>query len=218
MNSILVIDDVADFRATLARSIGALLDDPRLRCVAFPPQVHLEDYLQLILEHHALLLILDERLNEEVPPHGPTNVQPGHVVVDFVRRREPELPIYVITNYDGDPDLRERFPQVEDIISRQEFLARPEQWIPRMLRAATQYASRRETELVRLSELASRVALDTASPGEIRELKALQTRLDLRSPSPTLAKRSELVSQLERHLAEVRRRLRGRRRKGPRRR
>src|SRR5687768_16576898 len=117
MPTIGIIDDRADHRETVRRTI-----ELRLRrfqgwaAVDSEPLAAVTDYPSWIAENDVAVLVLDERLTESRRVRDVTVNYNGHHVVQFLRTTYRDLPIYVVTAYPDDTDLRRHLAAVDDII------------------------------------------------------------------------------------------------------
>ena len=88
----------------------------------------------------------------------------------------------------------------DDIISRDDFIKSDEstkQYVNRFIRYTQKYLENFEEEYVRLAQLSELVALDKANKNDIKELKALQTKLQLPLSSFVVKDRKDWLEELE---------------------
>lgn len=191
-----IIDDRNDFRETLLRSIDNELEED-WQSVAIAPLPDMEDYPVWIAEHDVAVILLDERLNEQIEATGKDVDYKGHDLVEFIRRHIPTFPVFVITSYKDDEELRKKFSDVEDIIDRQEFLKRAGEYAPRFFRSGQKFLQVFRAELSELAEKANKIATGKATQEDFEKANAIRTRIGLAFPSEALGDRSEWLKKIE---------------------
>lgn len=140
MPSIGVIDDRPDIRSIVVDALTlapALADSWNI--VSANPLSRLEDYPSWIAEHKISVLIIDERLNESANPSEVAVSYYGHDLVKYLRSRMGNFPIFVVTSYSNDVELRKRFGDVEDIIDRTRFMRDADSYATRFARSTDLY-------------------------------------------------------------------------------
>jgi hypothetical protein len=197
MPSIAIVDDRNDQRETL-KSLIDLGDHGEWEIIADNPLNNLDDYPSWIRESDVSVLVLDEKLNE-------TNLNisySGHELVDFIRSRIPDLPIFIVTSWIEVEEIKSRFKDVEDIIYRHDFVTTPQNYIPRFLRAGQKFSSVFKEELSNLSTISKRIVEQRATPDEIEKAKAIKSKLSLEFDVDTLNSKSELLKKFDIELKE----------------
>lgn len=203
MSVIGIVDDRDDVREIMRDSVRLALPQGWAE-IDISPLNSLKDYPSWIGQNEIVALIIDERLNEAATNTGTAVSYEGHNLVDYMRRYMPELPIFVVTSFQDDPDLRERFRHVEDIIERNEFYERPGDYISRITRAGQRYLQTFEGELAELADFAKKSALgESISDKEQERAKAIQTKLEMAFPIESIASRGEWLSRMEQLIAEM---------------
>ena len=115
-----VVDDRVDARSVAVDSLSLALPEV-WEVVPSDPLPSLSDYPSWIGANKLSVLIIDERLNEATTSdEGAVNYF-GHDLVKYLRKRMESFPLFVVTSYPDDEDLRLRFGDVEDIIDRKDF-------------------------------------------------------------------------------------------------
>jgi CheY-like chemotaxis protein len=191
-----IIDDRLDHRETLKRALDLALTG-KWQSVDSAPLPSLEDYTRWFREHEINVLLLDEKLQEQ----GAVGYD-GHDVVSYLRRILPTFPIFIITAYPDDEELRRKFSDIEEIIPRLEFSKRPNEFVPRFLRAAQRYSDSFQAELAELSEKSRKIAEGVATADDVSKTEALQVKLGLEFTSLFLRDRSEWLKEVDTKLRE----------------
>jgi FixJ family two-component response regulator len=198
MPTIAIVDDRLDHRTTLKRRLDSeLIDD--WNSIAIEPFAQVEDYPCWFTENDIGVLLLDERLNEQTV----TCKYNGHELVEFLRSYMPTFPIFVITSYPDDEELRKKFKDVEAVIERKVFSKDAADYVPRIIRSAQKYFETFQDELAKLSDLARKVAQGIAGKEDFKELKAIQTKLGLSFPLASFNSRNEWLNEFECKLDEL---------------
>lgn len=197
MSTIGLIDDRADHRSTLKRRLDLELSGD-WQSIDNEPLPRLEDYPSWITENEVCVLLLDERLHEQVAVS-----YNGHDVANYLRKHLPTLPIFVITSYSPDEALLKSFKDVEDIIQREEFTKKADEYVSRFVRSAQRYLNTFQKELSDLSDKSAKIALGKATTQDIEEVKAIQEKIGLAFPYDSLDNRSEWLNALEKKLEEL---------------
>lgn len=202
MSVIGIVDDRDDVRGIMRDSVRLALPQ-EWEEIDISPLSSLADYPSWISQNEIVALIIDERLNEATNT-GTTVSYEGHNLVDYMRQHMPELPIFVVTSFQDDPELRERFRHVEDIIERNEFYERPGDYTTRITRAGQRYLQTFEGELAELADFAKKSALGESLTVEEKErAKAIQTKLETAFPIESITSRGEWLSRMEQLVTEL---------------
>jgi len=200
MPNIIVIDDRRDTRKTIVDSIDLVLTDLEndWNVIGIEPLPDLIDYPSWITEHDAAAIIIDERLTEVPVNDGEAVSYEGHELVDFIRERMNEFPIYVVTSYERDPEIQERFKAVEELIRRNDFSRGTANYVPRIIRAGQRYLTTFAQELSELSTYASKSAVGAETSEEERtRARAIQTKLSLAFSIDDISDKSEWLSKMD---------------------
>ena len=204
MPAIGIIDDRKDFRITLRRRMELSLKKQGVRfdVIDIYPFSELRDYVNWIKEFDIATLIIDERLQEG--NHEAINVNyNGSNLIEFIRAVLPEFPVFAITSYPNDGDLQQRFPLFDEILSRDEFFKKPEDYALRFVRSAQRYLGIYSQQLIRISEISELIATGKATVKETDELKALQQFLNIPFTAYLYANREEWLKNYEAKIYEL---------------
>lgn len=199
MPTVAIIDDREDMRKTIKRLVDSELEG-EWNSVEVDPLPNLEDYPSWIMEDEVCVILLDERLNEQKPKKKNTSYYEGHTLVEFIRKHLPTFPIFVITSYPEDEELKKKFKDVEEIIVRHQFAERANEYVPRFLRSGQRYLEAFHNELTELAENADKIAKGTATQQDIERVKAIQAKIGMLFPWDTIKTRCEWADELETRL------------------
>jgi DNA-binding NarL/FixJ family response regulator len=204
MLTVAIIDDREDLRTRLKKLVRRHLDDNGVQweIEGFAPLQNIEDYPNWIAENKIVLLIVDEKLREE-PNDGALVNYNGHELINIVRKRNKQLPIYVITSHAENEALDEHMAEFEDVVARDTFHENTSKFIKRFIRATQSYLDNYQNEYARLAELSEKSALDKASEEEIKELKALQVKLQIPLSSYIIDDRINWIREIEESTKEL---------------
>lgn len=199
-----IIDDREDFRTTLRRTIDLSIKKQMLPWITidiFPFQ-DMKDYISWIKENEISILILDERLQEG--NHSAKNVNyNGSKLIEFIRDSLPEFPVFAITNYPKDPDLQKKFPLFDEILGRDDFFKKSDEYTVRFTRAGQRFLDVYNSQLTKLSDLSKKVAIGTADDNDLNELKALQEYLNIPFASLIFSNREEWLKLYQAKMDEL---------------
>lgn len=183
MPKITIVDDRKDFRTTLKRKIEAFFIKNKLNdweVIDIPPFQSKGEYSPWIFENEVVVLILDERLQENIEEKESVSYK-GSELIEEIRLHLKEFPVYAITSYSRDPDLQSKFPLFDEILDRDSFYNKADEYITRFIRAGQRYIQSHNKILARVSELSQKVAISMATDEEVSELMSLQEGLNLSS-------------------------------------
>ena len=183
MPKITIVDDRKDFRTTLKRKIEAFFIKSKLKdwdVMDISPLQNKSEYFTWLLENDVVVLILDERLQENIEESESVNYK-GSELIEEIRRHLKEFPVYAITNYSRDPDLQSKFPLFDEILDRDSFYSKADEYITRFIRSGQRYIQSHNKILTRISELSQKLAVGDATNEETLELRGLQEGLNLSS-------------------------------------
>lgn len=183
MPKITIVDDRKDFRTTLKRKIEAFFIKSKLKdweVMDISPFQNKSEYFPWLLENDVVVLILDERLQENIEESESVNYK-GSELIEEIRRHLKEFPVYAITNYSRDPDLQSKFPLFDEILDRDSFYSKVDEYITRFIRSGQRYIQSHNKILTRISELSQKLAVGDATNEETLELRGLQEGLNLSS-------------------------------------
>ena len=95
----------------------------------------MSDYLEEIAGGDEIaVLILDERLDEQVGSNEPVTYQ-GHELVGYLRQRLPTFPVFMVTSFVHDLEGTGQDREFEDVIERGKFAEDADMYVPRLIRA-----------------------------------------------------------------------------------
>jgi len=215
MPSIGIVDDREEQRTTFARLMSIELRSHTGWSVdSIAPFHEMSSYSSWIAGNNISVLVLDERLHESAV-NGDLSVNyNGHSVVDVIRNSFSNIPIWVISAYEVDDDLKERFPKVEDVLSRRKFTDEYKTYVSRFVRAGGTFFEENQALLEKIAEISRKVAFGTATNEEVHELTVIQTGYLLQfdpliSNSEWVNRFETTVKSLEDLEARVRRHIEG---------
>lgn len=204
MAGICIIDDRIDIRGTLEKKIRFIFRKNNIdwNVISQDPFKEKMDYLNFIHENDIGVLILDERLHET--SNGQNSVDyNGSQLVIFLRQYLKDFPIYSITSYHEDDELENQFSQFDEIIARETFYPRAEEYVARFIRAGQRFLTAHNKQLLRLSELSELIARGTASEDDLKELKVVQEGLNIPFSDYGYANRELWLDDYEKNLSEL---------------
>ncbi len=191
MPSIVIVDDREDARTTHLELIRPHVPEG-WQVIDVAPLLKIEEYPLWLLEQDCGCLVLDERLTEV--PGGAT--YSGHDVIDHVRERLPEYPIFVLTSYPKDEELVRRFGAVEALLARNEFQRRPREHTARIVRSAQRFLDAHEQRLSELGEVSARIASGGELLGDRTRARAISELLGLAFAAAAQPGRRDLIDGL----------------------
>jgi len=196
MPSIVIIDDRKDMRETLKAIIEAVVEEG-WNIIDMDPLPNLSDYIGLIKGHNVAVMVVDERLSDQA-----TFGYQGHDLVAHIRNHLPTLPIFVVTSYPDDLEINERFKDVEEILGRELFVTRAEEYVARLVRAGQRFVEVFEEDLAELSDKAQKLAKGEATEEDVKRIKAIHSKMDI-VYSGALEERNQFLEQMEQTLSEL---------------
>lgn len=204
MAGICIIDDRRDIRGTLERKINLILrkNFTKWNVISEDPFKEEIDYLNFIHENDIGVLILDERLHEIGNGQNSVNYN-GSKLVIFLRQYLKDFPIYSITSYHEDDDLENQFSQFDEIIARENFYPKAEEYVARFIRAGQRFLTTHNEQLLRLSELSELIAKGTATEDNLKELKVVQESLNIPFSDYGYANRELWLDDYEKNLTDL---------------
>jgi len=202
MPNIAIVDDRRDFRRTLKHKIELSLrklNQSIWSVIDIDPFPIIGDYVSWIQDNDIAILILDEKLQEVAT--GSKVDYSGSLLIEKIRETLKEFPVFAITSYPNEPDLQSKFPLFDEILERDAFFNKSDEYISRFLRAGQRFLITHYEQLKRLSELSEKIALGTSSNEEKNELKLLQILMAL--PYSHLPTREQWLKEYEDKLNEL---------------
>lgn len=200
MPSIGIVDDRDNLRETITRLIDVTLKTTHQEwsVIDIAPFENIDDYLSWINDNNIAILILDEKL-QEIQSNVSYN---GSELIEKLRENLKDFPVYAITSFPDDPDLKNKFSLFDEILDRNEFTDNPDEYVLRFIRAGQRFLTTHAKHLQLISELSEKIATGVASESDKNELKALQVLLglshqDFFSREDWLKKYEEKLNELE---------------------
>jgi hypothetical protein len=181
MAKIAIIDDNPDQSGTVQNNIEIELKKMRstIEVITSLPFADPNDFFNYIQKNEVCVLIIDEMLNDQsIGERGPVSYK-GNQLVTTLREHLKEIPIFALTVIPTDPDLKSKFSQYEDIISRKEFYDNAEVYVPKFWRAAKNYLKENIDEFNEFNELTKEISGGNNDPTLLKRLQALQVKLEL---------------------------------------
>lgn len=181
MSVIAIVDDRAQMRESVVERIRLGLEDMGLdwEVISQEPLPEVDDYPEWITENDVSLLVIDEKLGEEIGPSGVATSYSGHEVATNLRDRIPDLPQMIITSIKRVDEL-EGAAELDAIVQRDEFDKHWKVHVERMVRLATRFVDRNEDELAELSDISQKIVDGSASQEQIDRLNAIRERVQMR--------------------------------------
>lgn len=197
---IAVIDDNADQRATVITNLEMGLEDigSDLEIIGIEPFHEPNDYFNFIQSNDVCVILLDEKLHDQANSNGHPVTYKGSELVDFLREKLKDLPIFAMTVIPTDSELIAKYNQYEGIISRQDFYDHTDKYTPIFWRAAKNYLQENISELDEFNRLTTEVAGGDNDPEKIKKLQALQVRLEI--PFSGFDSRKEWIDEYQKQL------------------
>lgn len=193
-----IIDDRNQTRRSFARKLYLEVKelDSKWEVLDIEPFIEKEDYVQWILENNISALIIDERLYEEETDCGNNISYSGHQLVEFLRIRFKDLPLYIITNVAISADVKKIYNQFNLILGKREFDEKLKDYLNLIIMSGNKFFNNNQMELERLSYLSEKIIDGKASNEEISEAKALQLRLVIPHTTESNVKREDWLKEL----------------------
>lgn len=202
MPAIGLIDDRKDYRESVKILIEAELQE-RWTVEELSPLDRLADYLKWIDDFEIGAIILDEKFERRSNSKSKLAQYQGHDLVDFIRSHYPTLPIFIITAYDETPELKNKFKDVEEILSKKEFGVKSKAYVARILRSAQRFLDTFQAELEELSETATKIATGKAKKKDIARAKAIQEKILISFPLELIDSRAKWLQEMEDNLQKL---------------
>jgi CheY-like chemotaxis protein len=179
-----ILDDTADGKETIMRVLPhelpegwGLIEAPLLGTAA--------DYPDWLVQNQVGVLLVDQKLNEEVAVGEDPVTYKGSDVLQTVQRAMPGFPLVVLTAYSNDEDLVANKGKADYVMSRATFVTELSDYVERLVRHATDFFTHYQQQLADFSALSQKQAQGQATAEEQAKLKALQGLFDwptMRSP------------------------------------
>lgn len=198
MTVIAVIDDREDMRDSVADRIRLGLEDLNLdwEVISEEPLAEIADYPSWIAENAVCLLVLDEKLGEQIGSRGVAADYSGHEVATALRELLPDLPQLIITSIKNSEEL-EGAGELDAIVQRDEFDKHPKVHVDRMARLAMRFIDRNAKELNELTDLSHKLVDGLATEEELSKLNAIREKIQLRAHGTEGLLLREVLTQAE---------------------
>ncbi|MCK5677580.1 MAG: hypothetical protein KAH72_03815 [Flavobacteriaceae bacterium] len=182
MNRIGIIDDQKDQRITLKHGLESFLEinNSDLEVIDIFPfdTTTFKEYFSWIENESIKCLIFDEMMhNDKENGAGPVGYK-GNELVEIIRKRVKDIPIYIITANTNTEELINKFGEFEDIIDREDFYE-SDKYVKRIIRATQRYLNENSNELEELQVLSEKIAVGESNEEDLKRLKALQVKLQM---------------------------------------
>ena len=202
MYSIAVLDDRNEQRTTLVRSIGTALPEGWgvIECPLLDDQ---SAYSEWLISNDVFVLVVDQVLNEQAVESVGNVDYKGHEVIEAIRKTFPDYPVFIVTAHPSDEDLADHAGNAEDVITRNELTGDVRKYVARMVRAGQRFHAEHERRLAEMTDLATKIALGSASDDEKEELKKLQRSLGSHRAANIDVTREEALTGVEERVTKL---------------
>lgn len=198
MPTIAIVDDDPRSRDSDVRSLNTHLPkDKGWAAIAIHPFPHLKDYPSWIAENEIAVLLVDEKLGGRAADASKHVNYEGHDLIKSLRRNNKTLPLYFLTNFAGNTPVTQRFADVEDIISKNEFKKNRAKYVARFTRKGGEYFKSFRNQLAQLNDLSLKIAKGEATAEDKKNAKAIQLNLELPHIIEPSDDRSEWLEKYE---------------------
>lgn len=181
MATIAIIDDNPEQSGTILTNLEIAINEFKsdFKVIASLPFRDTKEYFSFIENNEVCVLILDEKLNDQIiDDSGPIDYK-GSQLVTYIREVLKDFPIYSVTNFVAADELKEKESEFEDVIPRRDFIDHTNKYLPRILRAAQKYLKENLEELSEFNSLTKEISGGNQDPELIKKLQALQIKLEL---------------------------------------
>jgi hypothetical protein len=201
MPTVAIVDDEAKYRTTDIKSLKLKLPKG-WTAIGIPPLPHLGDYPSWIAENDVAVLLVDQELGRQSSTGGDHVDYKGDDLVKSLRGRNKTLPIYFLTNFSEQDDVKDRKTDVEGTFDKKDFRKRRADYVKRITRKGKEYFNSVKAQLTQLNQLSLKIAKGQASETERKEAKAIQTSLEIPLATETFNDRSDWVAEYEKRVEE----------------
>ena len=203
---IAIIDDRQDQRHMIATAVSNALsnldENEEWEVLESFPLDDVETYTDWISQENVGILLVDERLSEQLGLNGETADYTGGDVVTSLRRELKSMPIYGVTSFPENVG-EQQFGLFDDVINRTEFTSQAEKFVRRFIRQYEDFLNSNETELTELSELSEKIALGNADQEDVNRAKAIQQAIQIPVTSVAIAGRDAWLKKYEETIDEL---------------
>lgn len=192
-----LIDDVRGFAESVVNNVSMWLESQKINettIVYHYPDKDINDSISWIVNEPVSVLILDERLG--INQESQVDYK-GHDLVQLVRSRIPDLPIYILTDFQNDDCLVNTQDSIEFIISKDKFLSEQMNvWFNRFMRSGNRFYQNRKEVFCELTMLAEKIAIGEADDDDKQRIASLREEICIAHWSETLNNKSSLLNEL----------------------
>lgn len=194
-----IIDDRNDKRTSFARKIKLEIRslDNTWDVVDIEPFTEKIDYIKWIKDNNIVSIIIDERLYEGGITSGNNINYSGHELVEFLRERLKDIPLYIVTSIHITDELKSIYNQFNLILSSSEFDEKIKHYLNLIIMSGNNFFNAYQSELEKLSFLSEKIAVGTANKDEIAEAKAIQIKLSIPYTIEKNVTREKWLSEIE---------------------
>lgn len=205
MSNIAIIDDNKEQSGTLATTINHYLRELNsdLGVITQTPFHDENDFFSFIHDNDVCVLILDEKLNV-VAEDGNTPVDYlGNQLVEKLRKKLKDFPIFMISNYIQDEELQAKFDQFDNMFTRSDLTENEDgkKFIPIIIRSAQRFLKSNNAELSEFNQLTQEIASGDTDQTKMERLRALQVKLQI--PFAAFDDRAGWLDKYQEHIAEL---------------
>lgn len=181
MATIAIIDDNPEQSGTILNNLEIAINEFKsdFKAITSLPFRDPKEYFSFIETNEVCVLILDEKLNDQLIDDGGPIDYKGSQLVTYIRDALKDFPIYSVTNFVEADELKEKEGEFEDVIPRGDFIDHTNKYFPRILRAAQKYLKENLEELGEFNLLTKEISGGNKDPELIKKLQALQIKLEL---------------------------------------
>lgn len=216
MDAIAVVDDRTEQRSTVVKYIirGLKSLEVDWSVIGIPPLEDIEDYAGWISENDVRVLVLDEKLSEEMTGDVAVDYS-GHDVAIKLRKQIPDLPQLIITAVVDSDDFADSAEldgagELDAVVGRNEFITHSATHVERMVRMGMTYVSRHEADLAEMTRISEKLIKGSLTEDDRVRLDALRQKtqstasaIDGNGIKEWLDEAKQVQSRLEEFLAEI---------------
>jgi len=204
---IAIVDDRQDYRHMIATAVDIALvnleKEGEWSVLESFPLDNVESYTDWVSQEEIGILLVDERLGEQLGVNGQAANYSGGDVVTSLRRELKSMPIYGVTSFPEYVSDRQ-FGLFDDVINRTEFTSQADKFVRRFIRQYEDFLEKNEAELVELSQLSEKIALGNAVDADINRAKAIQQAIEIPVTSVATANRGAWLKKYEETIEQLR--------------
>lgn len=192
-----LIDDFRGYAESVVNNVSMWLESQNINettIVYHYPDKDINDSISWIVNEPVSVLILDEKLG--ISQESQVDYK-GHDLVQLVRSRIPDLPIYILTNYQDDDCLLNTQDSIEFIISKDKFISEQMNvWFNRFMRSGNRFYQNRKKVFNELTRLAEKIAIGEGNDDDKQRIASLREEIGIAHWSETLNNKSSLLNEL----------------------